>query len=71
MHDLDMETEFEEAAMNEVWRDRHKMTVYTVIPPVKQVDSRLAKNWNGDRKELKFLPWVSILTVERDGRQEL
>lgn len=57
--------------MNEVWRDRHKMTDYTVIPPVKQVDSRLAKNWNGNGKELKFLPWVSILTVERDGRQEL
>lgn len=67
MH-LEMETEFEEAAMNEVWRERPKMTVYTVIPPVKQVDSSLAKNQNADRKELKFLPWVSILIVERDGR---
>lgn len=67
MH-LEIETEFEEGAMNEVWRDRHRMSVYTVIPPMKQVDSRLAKNWNGDRKEFKFLPWVSILIVERDGR---
>lgn len=57
-----MEAGFEEAEMKS--RDRYKMTVHPVIPPVKQLDSRLAKNCDGNRIELHSLPWVSILWRE-------
>lgn len=58
--DFGMETGLEEA---EVEFGERETGLFTLSFPVKQLDSRPAKNWNRNRKELHFLPYLGIYSL--------